>query len=75
MLIKAKYILGGVPNLTVGQWENKPLPHCGVINKNDPGKFVNFNLGLWEHFRDEFYSWLRRDGTTEALANYVLGNV
>jgi hypothetical protein len=74
-LIQAKYILGGMPNLTIGQWENKPLPHCGVINKEAPGCFVNFKSDLWEHFRQSLYDWLGREGTTEALADYVLGNI
>ena len=74
-LSQAKYVLGGVPNLTVGEWENKPLPHCGVIDKDDPGRHVNFEPELWKHFRDELYFWLKTKGSTIALADYVLGNI
>ena len=74
-LIQAKYVLGGVPNLITGQWENKPLPHCGVVDKNIPGHLVNFKLDLWKHFRQSLYDWLKREGTTETLADYVLGNI
>jgi len=73
--IQSKYILGGVPNLTIDQWESRPLPHCGMINKNNPGRLVDFKLDLWRHFRDSFYDWLRREGTTEVLADYILGRI
>ena len=73
--IQSKYTLGGVPNLTVGEWENRPLPHCGVIDKNNPGELVDFKFDLWQHFRDSFYDWLNREGTTEVLANRILGRI
>jgi hypothetical protein len=74
-LIQAKYLLGGVPNLTEGQWQRKSLPNCGTIDKENPGYLVDFRPELWKHFRQEFYDWLNREATTEALAQRVLGNI
>jgi len=83
--IQSKYILGGVPNITKGEsgitnlftrgWRNEPIPHCGTIDKNNPGRLVDFKLDLWKHYRDEFYNWLKREGTTKSLARRVLESI
>ena len=73
--IQAKYTLGGMPNLTTGRWENKPLVHCGVINKDNPGHLNGFSFELWKRYRNGFYQWLIEKGTTETLVDNILGNI
>ena len=74
-LLQARNILGGRPNLTKGVWKGQALPHCGVINKDEPGDLEDFRKGLWQHFRDKIYLWLYEEATTEVLASYVLGKI
>jgi len=75
-LLQARNSLGGIPNLKEGDWNGQSLPHCGVVVKNSPGSIgESFNLKLWEHYRDSLYSWLKREGTTTALAEYILKEV
>jgi hypothetical protein len=74
-LIEAKNTLGGIPNLKEGEWTNEPLPHCGVIEKENPGKLENFNLEKWIEYRKFFYDWLKEKNTTTALADYILGKI
>tara|TARA_Y100000004_G_scaffold58500_1_gene65107 strand:+ start:1210 stop:2223 length:1014 start_codon:yes stop_codon:yes gene_type:complete len=74
-LIEAKNTLGGIPNLKEGEWTNEPLPHCGVIEKENPGKLENFNLEKWTEYRKFFYDWLKEKNTTTALADYILGRI
>ena len=74
-LLQARNILGGRPNLTKGVWKGQALPHCGVINKDEPGGLEDFHKGLWQHYRDKIYLWLYEEATTEALASYVLGKI
>jgi hypothetical protein len=74
-LLQARKMLGGRPNLTKGVWKGQTLPHCGVINKDEPGGLEDFHKGLWQHFRDKIYLWLYEEATTEALASYVLGKI
>tara|TARA_B100000519_G_scaffold40574_1_gene30446 strand:- start:3737 stop:4750 length:1014 start_codon:yes stop_codon:yes gene_type:complete len=74
-LIEAKNTLGGIPNLKEGEWKNETLPHCGVIEKENPGKLENFNLEKWIEYRKFFYDWLKEKNTTTALADYILGKI
>ena len=74
-VLSARGMLGGVPKLKKGVWKNQELPHCGVIDKDNPGSLQDFHKELWIHYRDEIYSWLKREGTTESLADYILGKI
>ena len=74
-VLSARGVLGGVPKLKKNVWKNQELPHCGVIDKDSPGSLQDFHKELWTHYRDEIYSWLKREGTTESLADYILGKI
>ena len=74
-LLQARKILGGRPNLIGETWRGQSLPHCGVIAKENPGSLEDFHKSLWQHYRDNLYSWLNESATTEALADYILGKI
>ena len=76
-LCKAKYQYGGVPNLEKGEtWKNKPLLHCGFVVKESPGSLSEeFNIEEWKTMRNKLYEWLKTEGSTNSLAEYILGNI
>jgi len=51
------------------------LPHCGVIERDNPGtSYVTFGE-VYQHLWDGFRKALKEDLTTKALAQYILGKM
>lgn len=50
----------------------EPLPHCGVINKDNPGTVNELGFPDWRIFRANFWEYTKENLTTKHLAKYVV---
>lgn len=61
-------------NLKNGKWiPGMKLPHCGVIDRHEPGKVIQPLSDKYYDLLRQFQHEINMNLTTEALASYVLG--
>ena len=69
---RVNFLSGLIVNLTNGNWHpGMVLPHCGVVNKENPGYW----WGHWQLYLDlilKFEKYLKEKLLTKHLATYVL---
>lgn len=70
---RVNFLAGLNINLTNGQkWvPGMVLPHCGVINKDNPGSYTS-GFSQYVELLAEFTSYFNNNLTTDKLATYVL---
>ena len=70
---EANFLSGLIVNLTNGQnwYSGMVLPHCGVVNKDNPGHWRG-HAGSYNSLLVKFQDYFKENLLTKHLATYVL---